>query len=79
MAIRDYKPILVFYISKRDRLTEELEKHIRLFAEIKGYEVLIWSGIPEEMERVEIISVTSSTIVENIQEFIDNLMKETNE
>ena len=72
--MKDYFPILVFYIKSQNSLSDAQRENIKLFAELKRYEVLIWAGV--QNERVEIISVDSSVIVEDLQSYIDNIVKE---
>ena len=71
---KHYKPILVFYVLDRTRLNDAQTEQIQEFARQKGYEVLIWGGV--DNERVEIISVDSATIITDLQEYIDNIVKE---
>lgn len=71
-----YRPILVFYYHDRDRMGDSEKEKIKEFAIQKGYEVLLWAGVKEENERVEIISMDSATVITNLQEYIDNIKKE---
>ena len=69
-----YKPILVFYI-KKDRMHEEEKKKIEKFAELKGYEVLLFQCDDFAVERVEIISVDKATKVKDINKYLDEVLK----
>lgn len=69
--MKEYKPILVFYLPLFEMeavQTESLKKQFITIQERTGYEI-IW--MHSEETRVEIISVDKATIVEDIQKYID--------
>lgn len=71
----EYKPILVFYIPDRKQLEAQIP-HIKEYAEINGYDVLIWDKASSE--RLEIVSVDKETVVTDLQQWIDKTLENDN-
>ncbi len=69
--MKEYKPILVFYLSIFEMKESQLELFRRGMIQLQertGYEIIY---IHSEESRVEIISVDKATVVEDIQKYID--------
>ncbi|MFW6008308.1 MAG: hypothetical protein ACOCP8_03490 [archaeon] len=73
--IKKYRPILVFYVPDRGLINDQIPM-IKEYAKNNGYDVLIWENASSE--RLEIVSVDASTHVTDIQEWINNRIKENN-
>ena len=69
--MKEYKPILVFYITIFEMNESQLElfrKEMIQLQERTGYEIIY---IHSKESRAEIISVDKATTVEDIQKYID--------